>query len=231
MTARSASPLQKVLDWRRTQLELEEAKFRQRDGRRWRRSIARAPRWKRGRAKPRSKCGGGTRSPAAICTRSAITGCTCDAQERRWRPARAECCATGWRRSRRRCWRRAAAAGCWSGCKERRLWPSGRRRRIARLDALASESYLAQWRPPSARGRAALPAYNEIHDPRHSCRNRSARRAADCRRRERAAPDDAFPLAGVARARRRRLAARSWRRRPARSASMSEQRGLLAARA
>ena len=218
-------PLEKVLDWRRTQLELEEAAFRQRMA-----VLAAAD-----RARAELEAAAAT-TEVEVRRWNPVAGAR-SRRLRRFPPARA--CAGGraGRAPRRVRPRSRGAAGVDAGSAPP-LPPSGALERAApdRVEvrprsrtrvAIASESYLAQWR----RSRAAVAAYNEMHDPRHSCRNRSAARAAHCRRRERAAPDDAFPLAGMARARARARAEIVPRRPRALWRRMPNTARVLAARA
>ena len=146
--------LQRVLDWRRTQLDLEEAKVRQ-----------------------------ATSALAAVDAAQVdleSAGATAEVAVRRWAPVagrdlhalgsyrrhiRSQQDALAVRRA--ECARQLAAqqAVMWEARRSCELLERLRDRRLAEwtaaqnreLEALASESYIAQWRPPSKRSNAVEP--------------------------------------------------------------------------
>jgi hypothetical protein len=144
-------PLQKVLDWRRTQLEIEEAKFRQASE-----AVAAVD---RARAEVQA-----TAAQAELEVRrwDGVAGRDLHALAGYRLHARAQDQALAAKRV--ECSRQAAAqqSVMLEARRRSRLLERLRERRLAEwkaaqtreLDALASESYIAQWRPPAAGGRA-----------------------------------------------------------------------------
>ena len=137
--------LQKILDWRRTQLELEEAKFRQ--------AMEAVAAVDRARAELEAAAVTAelevrrwTQSPAAISTLFGDYRLHVRSQEQALAARRVEC-ARRPRPSRRRCWRLAGGAAFWSGSASGG-WPSGKRRRIV--------SWMRSLRNPTWRNGARL---------------------------------------------------------------------------
>ncbi len=181
--------LQKVLDWRRTQLDLEEARFKQQLAAR----RGAGPRTRRtgGRRHPR----GGPGAPV-----EAGGGPRCD-RTRRLPPAR-QGAGTGDLPSRR------AKSQTALDAQEAAMLEARRRcRLLERLKERRRSGVAGGRRPGTGRtGGGILPgavgarravrflSHNGLHDARNVCRNRPASRPADGGRRQRAAPDDALPL-------------------------------------
>ena len=155
-------PLEKILQWRRTQLEMEEAKYRQ--------SLEAVAAIDRAHAEVEAAA---VKAEVEVRRRDAVAGCDLHALGDYRLHVRSRQGALAARRvesSRAAAAQQAAMLEARRRCRllerlrERRLaeWKAAQDRE---LDALASESYLAQWRPPATGGRAGRGAYNEMHDP------------------------------------------------------------------
>jgi hypothetical protein len=154
MSARFRFPLEKILEWRRTQLELEEAKYRQ--------AAEAVAAIDRARAEVEAAA---VKTEFEVRRWDAVAGRDLHAlgdyrlhvhsQEQALAARRGECVKqataqqTAMLEARRRC-------RLLERLRERRLaeWKVAQDRE---LDALASESYLARWRPPAAGRRAVRP--------------------------------------------------------------------------
>ena len=203
-------PLAKVLEWRRTQLEMEELQFKRESA-----ALAEIDRL-------RAECeASGIKAELQVRAWNPVTGRDLEALGSFRLQVNAREAGMALERAAQEKKLKAQEGAMLEASRRCRLLERLEERRAGEwraaenraLETVASETYLAQWNRRRPKAKAPRhDQYNGVYDARDTPGNRVAPRPADSGRRQRAAPDDALPPGRLAGATGRRALREFWKR-------------------